>query len=75
MSKVPAIKVSPIKSSSANGVGYDSASKTLAVSFTSGQTYHYHNVPHETYQALMKATSFGKALQSTVVGKFKHTKV
>jgi hypothetical protein len=52
--------MSPIKSSQIEAVGYDAASKTLAVKFVRGTTYSYRDVPAETYTQMMAAESIGK---------------
>lgn len=57
----PAIDLKDVKSSQVKSIGYDPATKTLAVSFTrgSGAIYHYPNVEQETYDAFAKAESVG----------------
>ncbi|OFZ67393.1 MAG: hypothetical protein A2V79_09280 [Betaproteobacteria bacterium RBG_16_56_24] len=76
MTKKPTnIPMVGVKSSQIVSVGYNSSTKTLAVKFTSGGTYHYHGVEQGTVDALMKADSFGKHLQANIVGKFKHKRL
>lgn len=55
------IPMQPVTSQQVKAVGYDSASKTLAVSFTKGSeaVYQYPNVEPETYAELMAAESIG----------------
>jgi len=53
------IKLEPVKSSSIAAVGYDAPTKTLAVRFANGGTYHYEDVPPEKHAALLKAKSIG----------------
>jgi len=48
-----------VKSSNIAAVGYDAASHTLAVRFTSGATYHYEGVSPQTHAALLAAKSIG----------------
>ena len=58
----PAIALMPVESSQVKAVGYDDASKTLAVAFTrgAGAVYHYPNVEPKTHQAFIGAESIGK---------------
>jgi hypothetical protein len=58
---IPHIAMSEVKSSQVKHVGYDPATKTLALTFTRGlgAVYHYPNVSPETHQALLKAESIG----------------
>jgi len=69
------ISMRPVKSGAAKNVGYDSGTNTLVVEFKSGQTYHYKDVPFQTYDALLKADSFGKTLQSSIIGKYPQERV
>lgn len=54
------IPLTPVTSSQIEAVGYDEASKTLAVQFKKGSVYHYANVPAEIYQSFSKAESLGR---------------
>lgn len=50
----------PIKDSEAiEAVGYDAATKTMHVKFTSGHTYEYKGVPAATHAAFIGADSKG----------------
>jgi hypothetical protein len=49
-----------VQSSTIARVGYDSATKDLAIDFVNGNRYTYHDVPIETWSALMKAPSPGR---------------
>ena len=62
MNKHSHIPLSPVVSSQVSGIGYDAGTKTLAVSFNSGSTYHYHDVPVEKFEAIAKAESVGQYL-------------
>jgi hypothetical protein len=73
--KPTTIPMQPVKSSSISSIGHDSTTNTLAVTFTSGQTYHYSKVPKEVFERMDKAESAGKFLQSHIVGKFAHKRV
>lgn len=65
-----------VKSSLIHSMGYDAASKTLAIRFqNSALVYHYADVPAETADALIKAESIGKVFGSLVRGKYRHTTV
>ena len=54
------MKLTPIKSSALNGIGYDPETKTLHLEFASGGTYTYSDVPPEKFAALKAAESAGK---------------
>lgn len=56
------IAMTPVESNQVGAVGYDPASKTLAVTFTrgAGAIYHYPNVEPEVHAAFMAAESKGK---------------
>lgn len=70
------IRMSPVKSSSqVSAIGYDAASKTLAVTFKSGGTYHYHDVPSDKYVGLQKAESAGKYLGQHIKPYYKFTRI
>lgn len=58
----PPIQLVPVVSNQVAAIGYDEATKTLAVQFTRGAAafYHYPNVSKETHEAFMKAESIGK---------------
>ena len=49
-----------IESSMIRSVGYDEASKTLEVEFTSGGIYEYYNVSPQAYKGLLAASSHGR---------------
>ena len=54
------IKLTPVKSSSIAGVGYDAKRQTMAVQFKSGSTYHYSGVSAAAHLSLVSAKSIGK---------------
>lgn len=54
------IKITPVKSSSIAGIGYDPKSQTMAVKFKSGSTYRYPGVSAAAHQSLVSAKSIGK---------------
>lgn len=54
------IKLTPVKSSTITGIGYDPKSQTMAVKFKSGSTYRYSGVSPASHQSLVSAKSIGK---------------
>lgn len=58
----PAIALTPVTSSQVKAIGYDAATKTLAVQFAhgAGHLYHYPNVTAEQHAAFIGAESIGK---------------
>lgn len=61
-----AIALTPVSSSQIEAIGYDEASKTLAVKFKKGAVYQYQNVPAELYKQFSKAESLGKFFGATI---------
>lgn len=57
----PSIKLHPVESSQVAAVGYDAATRTLAVSFKrgAGAIYHYEDVAPDTHESFLKAKSIG----------------
>lgn len=53
--------------------GYDPDTKTLAVKFKSGKTYHYSGVDPATYTDFTTAKSLGQFFGTKIRGKFKTT--
>lgn len=72
----PAIALTPVESNQIGAIGYDDATKTLAVRFKrgAGAIYHYPNVERDTYEAFKGAESigtyFGKHLKALPFEKF-----
>jgi hypothetical protein len=52
--------IHPVKSGMLTGVGYDPASRTLAVQYTNGGIYHYHGIEQTHVDDLLAAESLGK---------------
>ena len=73
--KVPSIALSPVKSSQIESIGYDLASKTLAVKFNSGSTYHYAGVNAADFESLKNSKSIGSHFGYFIRNAFKHTKI
>lgn len=73
---MPVISMADVKSSQVKQVGYDPATKTLAVQFAHGRgaMYQYTNVDPATYQDFLKSESkgqfFGKHLKTLPFEKF-----
>lgn len=65
----------PVKSSNVTHVGYDAASKTLAVQFKNGGTYHYVGVSPTVHTDLLGAKSIGEHLARHVKPKHKVQKI
>lgn len=64
----PNIPTTPVESSSnVYAWGYDAATRTLAVRFKSGATYHYADVPQSVVDELMEAKSIGGFIGSRIV--------
>lgn len=57
----PPIALTPVVSNQVGAIGYDPATKTLAVSFArgNGHIYHYPNVEPDTHAAFVSAESIG----------------
>jgi hypothetical protein len=57
----PPIALNPVESHKIKAVGYDEATKTLAVQFNHGAAiYHYPDVSAETHKAFIASESLGK---------------
>lgn len=59
------IHMTPVTSSQIKAIGYDAASKTLAIEFNSG-LYHYSGVPAEKFDELMAAESKNAYVQRVI---------
>ena len=70
----PVISMTACKSSNISHHGYDAESKTLAITFSSGATYHYPNVPQEKIDALGKCKSVGSFFATDIRNAFKGIK-
>ena len=72
----PPIPLEPVESNQVGAIGYDDATKTLAVQFKRGARaiYHYPNVERETFEAFKGAESiggfFGQHLKALPFEKF-----
>jgi hypothetical protein len=70
----PVISMTACKSSNISHHGYDATSKILAITFSSGTTYHYYNVPQEKIDALGKCKSVGSFFATDIRNAFKGVK-
>lgn len=69
------MQMQPVSSSSISAIGYDPATETLAVEFTSGSTYLYSGVPVDVFQALRDADSVGKYFYARIRNQYPATPV
>jgi len=70
-----AIPLTACKSSMVAGVGYDAASKTLAVQFNGGSIYHYAEVPPEVFTDLQRSESVGQFINRQIKGQYAAEKI
>jgi hypothetical protein len=61
----------PVTSSNLRSVAYDPLSKQMHVTFHSGKTYAYHDVPAHVHLGLMMAPSKGAHFGQHIKGKFR----
>lgn len=67
------IQMIPVQGGQIAAIGYDEATKTLAVKFNRGTaTYHYADVPSEVNAAFMASESKGKFFQGTIKPQYEH---
>lgn len=64
-----------VASSNLRAVGYDPASETLEVEFTSGAVYQYYGVPSHIYEQLMREPSKGQFLNTYVKNMYAYSRV
>lgn len=64
------IEMKDVVSSSLQALGYDAATKTLAVRFPGGRTYHYEGVDESTYASMCCAESLGKYFAQNIRHRF-----
>lgn len=65
----------PVASSSVRSVGYDDEENVLEIEFQSGGIYRYDDVPHETYEELLSASSHGGYFHENVRGQYDYRRV
>lgn len=73
--KKPVINMIGVKSSQVKSIGHCPITNTLAVTFNSGGTYHYHDVSAKQFESLSKAESVGSHLGKHIKPKHKFTKL
>jgi KTSC domain len=54
------VKSSALRSSALSSAEYDDETQTLTLTFTSGRSYTYDNVPEDTYERLLADPSPGR---------------
>jgi hypothetical protein len=64
-----------VQSTLMTSIRYDSEARALDITFTSGETYRYSNVPRDVYAALLGAESKGEFFNDRVKGVYSFTKV
>lgn len=64
------IALQPVVSGNLKAVGYDKASQTLDVQFSSGRIYRYSGVSPSVHQELIAAESIGSYFARNVRNKF-----
>lgn len=57
-------------SSVIKNVDYDGLTRILEISFYTGRTYHYHNVPKNIYKSLVSAYSVGSFYNEHIKGVY-----
>jgi hypothetical protein len=55
-----------VASSNISSIGYDADTQTLEIEFLSGRIYEYYNVPNDTYDELMNASSIGSYFSKNI---------
>jgi len=64
-----------VSSTNLTSVGYEPSTETLEIKFRSGGIYQYFNVPPESYQALMNASSKGSYHAAHIKNRYPYRKV
>ena len=64
-----------VNSSMMTHVEYDKSARELQITFTSGKTYAYVDVPPQVYRDLLKASSKGRFFLSCIEGAFSYAQV
>lgn len=65
----------PVASTNISSLGYDPASETLEVEFTSGAIYQYYNVGTALYDQLTMAPSKGQFLNTYIKNAYPFSRV
>ncbi len=64
-----------VNSSMLASIGYDKATQTLELEFTSGEVWQYMDVPNEEFEALMNAPSHGGYARQNIIESYHETRV
>jgi hypothetical protein len=64
-----------VSSSNVLTVGYDAATATMEVEFTSGAIYQYFDVPQAVHEAVVGSASVGLTLNQMVKGQFRYARI
>ena len=62
------------QSSNIQNLIYNDETETLKVTFTSGTTYEYFDVPEDVYEEFTNAESLGKFFHEFIKGKYLYAK-
>jgi hypothetical protein len=65
----PTIAMTPIASSAVSSYGYDASTKTLAVEFKNGRTFHYEGIDADAAAGLATAKSAGRYVNELLRGR------
>lgn len=69
------IKRTEVDSSILRSIGYDPATQTLEIEFTTHDVRQYVKVPQEVYDKLMASSSLGMFFRSHIKDKYRHFRV
>ena len=67
--------ITKYNSSNIQAASYDTSTKAMRITFNSGATYEYDDVPHEIFSAFDNAESQGKHFNSAINKIYKHKKI
>lgn len=59
-----------VDSSAIKEIGYSPKSRVMSITFQSGGTYYYDEVPSWQFERLMRANSVGKYYHKNIKGKY-----
>ena len=69
------VEMTPVESSNLLEVGYDEVAEVLYITFKSGITYTYEDVPYYVYEELLSAESLGSYFHKNIRTKYVYHKV
>jgi hypothetical protein len=69
------IEMIPVSSSNVESIGYDDNTQILRVSFLSGATYDYKNVPIHEFEQLRMAASVGSYLHRNIKNVYPYERI